>query len=199
MVRTQSGDPIYSRLSILERRGILATRYNSSYKLKGRAAEYYLTPLGLRALRRQAKLDGLDERAIKASYKDKTASEHFIHSSLALFALSNHLVRLYPNLQTFTKRELAEYDYFPAQLPDIFASYKTKTGVKRFFIELFTEETPAFAIDRRLRQFVKYYEDDEWAITETPFPIILCIAENTDMEKKLHRYTDCQAPAKINT
>ena len=183
----QNGNPIYSRLSILEERDVLARRYNSSYKLRGRAAEYYLTPSGLRTLRTQTELDGLDDRAIKASYKDKNASDGFIRRCLTIFALSNHLEHAYAGLQTFTKRELPEYDYFPAQLPDIFVSYKTEAGTKHFFIELFTEDTPSFAADRRLRQLIKYYEDDEWSVTEMPFPTILCVGENANVEKRLRK------------
>lgn len=183
----QNGNPIYSRLTILEQQGYVAKRYDSSYKLNGRAAEYYLTPPGLRALREQAELDGLDDRAIKASYKDKTASDQFIGRSLAVFTIGNRLASLYPALQFFTKRELSAYDYFLTQLPDVFISYKVSGDMQRYFLELFMEDMQPFVIDRRLRQFITYYEDDEWAITETPFPAILCICENGRVEQRLRK------------
>lgn len=184
----QNGNPIYSRLTILEQQGFVAKRYDASYKLNGRAAEYYLTPPGFRVLRGQAELDGLDDKAIKASYKDKTASNQFIGRTLAVFTIGNRLTSLYPTLQFFTKRELPAYDYFPTQLPDGFVSHKLGDDIQRYFVELFMGDMQPFVIDRRLRQFIAYYEDDEWAITETPFPAILCICENGRVEQRLRKH-----------
>jgi len=183
----QNGNPIYSRLTILEQQGFVAKRYDASYRLSGRAAEYYLTPPGLRALSDQAELNGLDDKAVKASYKDKTASDQFISRSLAVFSISTRLTSLYPPLQLFTKRELPAYDYFPVQLPDGFISHKVGGDIQRYFVELFMGDMQPFVIDRRLRQFITYYEDDEWAITETPFPAILCVCENGRVEQRLRK------------
>lgn len=183
----QNGNPIYSRLTILEQQRYVAKRYDTSYKLSGRAAEYYLTPPGLRALKERVELDGLDDKAIKASYKDKNASDQFINRCLSVFAIANRLNDIYSGLQFFTKRELNTYDYFPEQLPDGFLSYKLSGNIQRCFIELFMEDTPPFAVDRRLRQLITYYENDEWAITETPFPPILCICETGSVEKRLQK------------
>jgi hypothetical protein len=183
----QNGNPIYSRLSILEQQGFVAKRYDTSYKLHGRAAEYYLTPPGLRVLREHLKLDGLDDRAIKTSYKDKAASDQFISRALAVFSVSNHLANLYSPLQFFTKRELPAYDYFPVQPPDGFVSYKVNGEIRRYFVELFMGDMQPFIVDRRLRQFIAYYEDNEWDVTETPFPPILCICENSGVKKRLRK------------
>lgn len=181
----QNGNPIYSRLSILEQRGLVDKRFESSYKLNGRAAEYYLTPSGLRALRELVELDGLDDKAIKASYKDRTASDQFLQRNLAIYAIGNALAAIDDGLNLFTKRELTEFDYFPKQLPDAYISRKIHGSAKSYFLELFMADMPPFAIDRRLRQFIAYYENGEWSVTETPFPAILCICENDKTEKRV--------------
>ncbi len=178
---------VYAKLHILLKQEYVGVRFEPSYRLAGRPAEYYLLPKGLRTLRDLASHDGLDDKAIKNSYKDKTASIQFITESLTIFAIHNQLASMYDKLQFFTKRELAGYDYFPKVLPDGFISLPAGNGTRRFFVELIASDTPPFAVDRRLRQLADYNDSDTWAVTDLPFPIILCICESGSVERRFRK------------
>ncbi len=178
---------IYSKLDILVKHGYVAKHFEPNYKLEGRPAEYYLLPKALRYLIEHNPPDGLDDKTIKNSYKDKQASTAFIKHCLNIYALHNQLVKLYNDLQFFTRRELTIYDYFPSQLPDGFLSIKVDGQTRRFFLELIATETPPFAVDRRLRQLVEYHENDDWSVTDLPFPAILCVCETGAVERRFRK------------
>lgn len=175
---------LYSKLSILQKHELIAMRFDSSYKLAGRPAEYYVTPKGLRALRDYQRLE-VKEPAIQAIYKDKTVGDQFVQRTLATFGLHNQFTATYKTLKFFTKRDMQPLGYFPKQLPDAYITYKVPTVVKRFFLEYVPADTPSIAIDRRLRQLIAYYENDSWNVSGMPFPAILCICENGATERRV--------------
>lgn len=178
---------MYAKLNVLQRQGYIAMRFKPSYKFGGRPAEYYLLPKGLRTLQELTKPDGLDDKAIKNSYKDKTASDQFIVRTLSVFAMANKLKELYPSLQFFSKRELAVYNYFSNPLPDGFLSIKKQGETRRFILEVVERITPPFVVDRRLRQLSDYYENDDWSVTDLPFPPFICICEDGATEKRFRK------------
>lgn len=175
---------LYSKLSILQKHELIAMRFDSSYKLAGRPAEYYVTPKGIRALRDYNRLE-VNEPAIQAIYKDKTVGDQFVRRTLTTFALRNQFTGAYKSLKFFTKRDMQPLGYFPKQLPDAYITYKTPTVVKRFFLDYVPADTPTFAIDRRLRQLIAYYENDGWNVSGMPFPAILYVCENGATERRV--------------
>ncbi len=172
---------LYSKLSILERHGLIASRYNSSYKLAGREAEYFVIPSGVRVLRVTQHID--DPAALQASYKDKTASDQFIRRTTLLFKLRNTLTAAYPSLKYFTARDIHQLDYFPKKRPTAYFSCKEKDATQRFFLEYLPAQTPTSAIKNRIKQYTAYYDEDAWGVTETPFPIVLYVCEDGLTEK----------------
>jgi hypothetical protein len=139
---------IFRRLVTLQEQDYLARHYGSSYKLRGQLAAYYLLPKGLRILQEYRQLDGLDDKAIKNSYKNKNASEQFISNSLILYRLHNRLTSNYGKLQFFAKPELTTYEYFPKPLPDAFLSIVIGKETRRFFLDFIDSSIPSFAIDK---------------------------------------------------
>lgn len=178
---------IHPRLVILERDGYLARRFDASYRLQHKPAAYYLTPYGLRTLKRLKELSGLSDTAIKNSYKDITATEQFITHSLNVYTLANQLIALDDKLRYFTKREQAGYEYFPSPPPDGFISIKLKEDEtpKRFFLALIEPDVPAFAIDRLISRLVTYDEEGEWEVTDLPFPPVLLVAATESVQRQL--------------
>jgi hypothetical protein len=176
----KSGATIHPRLVILERDGYLARRFDASYRLQHKPAAYYLTPYGLRTLRRLKELPGLSDTAIKNSYKDATATDQFITHSLNVFMLANQLISLDDKLRYFTKREQVGYEYFPSPPPDGFVSLKLKEDEtpKRFFLELIEPGVPAFAIDRLITRLVTYEEEGGVGSDQSSFPA--CFARSLD-------------------
>jgi hypothetical protein len=181
----QNGTAVYSRLSILDKQGYVAMRFDNSYKLKGRPAEYYLTPHALRLLKEQIKPEGLEDSAIKNSYR--SPSDDFVARSLTIYAFYNRLTNLYDGLRFYTKRDMVTQDYFPKPLPDAFISLKLDTETRRFLLELVTEDSKAFTVDWRLRQLIEYYQDGEWQARGGVFPPILYVCKTGAIEKRVRK------------
>lgn len=178
---------IFSRLKVLEEQGIIAKRFNSSYRIQGKPAAYYLLPTGARKLQETRSPE--DEAVnIKSIYKDKTVSETFIQHSLSIFTVYNQLKARYANeLAFFTKTDVASYEHFPKPLPDAFVSLETKNSTRYFFIEIVEDAQPFFTAVRSIKKYLDHKESGEWAITETDYPAILFICESTSLQKRLQK------------
>lgn len=183
----KNGATIHPRLVTLERQGFIARRFEDSYRLKGKHASYYLRAKGLRALQAYTERDDIDEKIIKASYKDKSVTDQFISHCLAIYTVSNCLSILHPATKLFTKRELTLYDYFPNPLPDAYISLKVDTETRRFFLEVLESSTPSFVIDRWIRQLIKYQQDATWQAKGNLFPTILCVCESGSLERRIRK------------
>lgn len=176
----------YSRLQILQKHGYIASHYDKDYKLAGREAEFYLLPKGLRALR-DAELLDVPEAMITALYKDKTVGQDFIKQQVLLMRIRNKLVDTHENLQIFTARDIQALDYFPKPRPDLFLSMKNGDTVARFFLEYVPAGVVNSKLRKRLEYLTRYYEQDDWGETDTPFPNVLFVAETGLVEAGLRR------------
>lgn len=168
---------LYSKVSILEKHGFVASRYDKSYKLAGREAEYYVTPKAVRALR-DAELIDSTEADIRASYKDKSVSDQYVQRLAMLFNVRNVLEATYESLQYFTQRDIQNLDYFPKKKPTAFLSLKSNDTTKRFFLEYIPTQTSTGAIKGKVRGYSNYFDEDAWGVTETDFPSVLFVCED---------------------
>jgi hypothetical protein len=178
---------IFSRLNVLEEQGFIAKRFDSSYRIQGKPAAYYLLPAGARKLQETR---GPEDEAvnIKGIYKDKTVSELFIQHSLNIFAMYNQLKAHYSDsLDFFTKSDLANYEHYPKPLPDAFLSLEAGENTKHFFVEVQEDTQPFFTAVRKVKKYIDYKDSGEWAITETDFPAILFICESASLQKRLQK------------
>lgn len=178
---------VFKRLSILLEQGFIGKRFDSSYRIKGKPAAYYLLPAGARKL--QETRSSEDEPVnIKGIYKDKTVSETFIQHSLGIFRVYNQLKTQHgAELAFFTKTDLASYEHFPKPLPDAFVSLEVKDSTRYFFVEIVEDTQPFFTAVRSVKKYLDHKESGEWAITETDYPIILFICESTSLQKRLQK------------
>lgn len=178
---------IFSRLKVLEEQGFIVKRFDSSYRIQGKPAAYYLLPAGARKLQETHSPE--DELVnIKSIYKDKTVSETFIQHSLNIFTVYNQLKAQYGNeLAFFTKTNLTSYEHFPKPLPDAFVSLETENSTRYFFIEIVEDTQPFFTAVRSIKKHLDHKESGEWAITETDYPTILFICESTSLQKRLQK------------
>ncbi len=174
---------VYKRMAILLEQGLIGKRFEPNYRLQGKPAAYYLTPEGARKLQVLGNID-LNVRAI---YKDKTVSEQFVSSSLELFAIYNQLKAQYGSgLKFFTKATMnhEQYDYFPHPLPDAYI----RLDDKHFFLNVFYDNEPHFVAQRKIKQYIKYDEDGDWAVTETSLPTLLIVCESSRLAKRVQKY-----------
>lgn len=178
---------IFSRLKVLEEQGFIAKRFDSSYRIKGKPAAYYLLPAGARKLQETRTAE--DEAVnIKSIYKDKTVSETFIQHSLNIFTAYNQLKARYGDeLAFFTKTNLTSYEHFPKPFPDAFVSLEAKNSTRYFFVEVLEDTQPFFTVIRSIKKYLDHKEGGEWAITETDYPTILFICESTSLQKRLQK------------
>jgi Replication-relaxation len=178
---------VFKRLSILLEQGLIGKRFDSSYRIQGKPAAYYLLPVGARKLQETRSPE--DEAVnIKAIYKDKSVSETFIQHSLNIFSTYNQLKAHYGNsLDFFTKSDLANYEHYPKPLPDAFLSLETEGSTKHFFVEIQEASQPFFTVVRKVKKYMDYKDSGEWAITETDFPAILLICESASLQKRLQK------------
>ncbi|HSW99551.1 MAG TPA: replication-relaxation family protein [Patescibacteria group bacterium] len=175
---------VFKRLSILQDQGLIGKRFDSSYRIQGKPAAYYLLPAGARVLQESRPDKAVN---IKAIYKDKTTSEEFIQYCLDMFGLYCKLKAQYgDSLKFLTKSQLAKYDYFEDFVPSVYMHLDIDGSEKDFFLEYLQNSKPFFTVVRRLKQYVDYADSGEWeAGTESDFPKVLLVCDNASLQKRL--------------
>jgi len=175
---------VFKRLSILLEQELIGRRFDSSYRIKGKPAAYYLLPSGARVLQESRPDRPIN---IKAIYKDKAVSEDFISYSLDVFGLYCQLkVRYGDNLKFITKVQLARYDYFEDFVPGVYMRLNVNGHEKDFFLEYFQSSKPFFTATRRIKQYIEYADSGEWeAGTDSDFPAILLVCDNQKLQNRL--------------
>lgn len=175
---------VFKRLSILLEQGLIGKRFESSYRIQGKPAAYYLMPSGARILQAHR-----PDRAIniKAIYKDKAVSDDFVEYCLKLLGLYCQLrVRYGGNLKFFTKSQLAAYEYFKDFVPGAYIRLEDETGEKDFFLEYLQETKPIFSAIRRLKEYAGYANSGEWeAGTDSDFPALLLVCDSKRLNDRL--------------
>jgi Replication-relaxation len=175
---------VFKRLSILLEQRLIGKRFDSSYRLQGKPAAYYLMPAGARVLqeRHQAMIN------IKTIYKDKSVSEQFVRHSLDLLAIYNQLKAQYGDrFKFFTKVNLnrEQFDYFPQPLPDAYIRLRLGGEEKQFFLDMHYDDQPFFAAARKIKRYIEYAESGKWEETGTNLPAVLIVCESVSLQKRL--------------
>ena len=134
----------------------------------------------------------ITDQAIKNLYKDKNASVSFIAHSMSVFNIYLSLRNLYgdkPHFFTKTFMNIEKYDYIIKPLPDahiaLVVGNKDSKKRKRFFVDYFEDDVPFFVLIRRIKKYLRYYEEDEWP--GDVFPVVLFITESPRRQKQLQR------------
>ena len=179
---------IQDKLKILEDQQLIGKRYDKSYKLAGRPAEYFITPAGARALEK-ANPSSTNQWATKSLYKNKTVSDTFLKHCIAITDINLQLSAIYgEKFQRFSKSYMAQYDNYPEWTPDTYLRLdaKSTSETKHYFVDVWDGTKPFFVTVRKTRNYVNFKESGDW-LEDTPFPAILAICENMYAQKKLNR------------
>lgn len=181
---------IQNKLQVLEQQGLLSKRYDKSYKLAGRPAEYYITPKGARELER-LKPGTTNQWATKSLYKNKTVSDDFLKHCITVTEASQRLRDIYGDgskLLRFSKSYMAQYDHYPTWTPDLHLEVQKKgsTPTKHYFVDVWDGSKPFFVSVRKTRNYINFKESEDWQEDEA-FPAILAICEDERAQKKLNR------------
>lgn len=192
----KDGRYIHMRLDALVKQEYIGKNYDSTYKLEGKSATYYLLPKAFAALKQYAKTDGKEVslKTLRNAYKDKEASERFIAKKLAVFTIYDKLRASYgANLGFWTKEQLNfdKYDYLPEPKPDAYLTI-TPDGIRPrdryFFLNYLDDETPFFVHVRRLQKYIDYVEAEEWGeATNSKLRGVLLVCESTSLLKRIRK------------
>lgn len=176
------------RLKILEDVGYIGKFYDSSYKLAGKGASYYLTIKGINCLKSQP---GINLHSLRLMYKNKSLSEAFIAHNLDVFSVYLNLRDNYPGVfNMFTRSELGDFDYFPEPKQDLYLHRVAKSTNKPidYLLEIFTD-TPTFIIKKRLALYINHYDEDDWQYTtKTDYPVLLIACPNPRVEDSIGKH-----------
>lgn len=189
-LKKSSPKAIQNKLQILEDQGLIGKRYDKSYKLAGRPAEYYITPKGARALE-TAKPNTTNQWATKSLYKNKAVSDDFLRHTVILTDTSQRFRAVYGNkLEILTKSYMAQSDPYPVWTPDLHLKIpkRGETPARHFFVDVWDGSKPFFVSVRKTRNYVNFKESGDWEVEEDDaFPAMLAICSDPNTQKKLNR------------
>jgi len=182
---------VFKRLKILLEQGYIGKRFDSSYRIQGKPAAYYLLPAGARVLQGLRTPEKAKEIKVKAIYNDKNVKDGFVAHCLSVFVIHNWLKALYGDKQKlFSKSGLAVYGYFPRPLPDAYISLKTgaegKDKPKRYLLDIFEDDIPFFILIRRIKKYIYFSKNNDWPKKDS-LPAILMLTESPRRQKQLAR------------
>jgi hypothetical protein len=190
LAQNQRANPrvVSSRLKILVDQGYIGMNYNSSYRIAGRPATYYLATKGIRFLREQPYID---ESALRSIYHDKRAEDHRINHRLNVFKAYIQLKHTYPNrFKFYSKTELMDKAYVPKTRPD--AYIVDKETDKSYFLECLEDNMTYWTLRKTIRKYITFAELEVWQEYK-PYqqhPEVLLICESEKLERTVKKLVD---------
>lgn len=172
-------------LTVLMDQGYVSRRYEKSYKLLGKPASYFLATKGLKLLRDEY---GLSQKVLHNMYKNKSLSQSFIDHNQNIATVCLNLRAIYQDtFSIFTKSEIADLDYMPEQLPDLYLNRKEPSQDKpnEYLLDIFTD-TQFFIIKKRIDAYIEHFDSGDWPNSQYPTVLIACPDART--EEKLHKH-----------
>ena len=179
---------ISNRLKILVDQGYIGMNYDSSYRIAGRPATYYLATKGIRFLRERPYTN---ESALRSIYHDKRAEQHRINHRLNVFKAYIQLKHTYPDrFKFYSKTELMDKAYAPKTKPDAYIVDKETS--KSYFLECLEDNTAYWTLRKTIRKYITFAELEVWQEykPKQPEPEVLLICESAKLEKTVGRLVD---------
>jgi len=172
-----SNQSIAGSIKVLEEAGLVNKRYNSSYKLQGKAARYFLSPKAIKLFQNN---DNINQHSLNLFYKTKLLSEDAVDSHIqTLQTYIDYRAKLTSNYTLKTKYELYKHEDQPDPPSDIYVRSNIKQQ-SDIFIEIHNN-SQAFIIQKRLTYLAEFIEENY----EDNQPKVILITNKKD--KKLER------------
>ena len=176
---------INSNLSILVDQGYVSRFYNTSYKLNGKGASYYLTVKSINLLKND---EVFNLRSLKLMYKNKSLSQMTIDHHLLIFECYLKLrTKFKDGYRIFGKYELYGDETYPNPPADLYIQkiQSAQNTCSDYLIDIF-EDTPPFVIEKRLKAIMDHLESEQYQkTTNRLYPSILIICADERIEKRL--------------
>ena len=187
---------VFNRLKVLERHKYIAKRFDSSYRLRGMPAAYYLLPAGARALQEGRDRDDPDKVSISGLYNEGNRTEEFMAHCIKIFALYNHLDSQYgDDLNFLTRSDLVGQSQFPDPLPDAFFTIDRAGTTHSFFLEVFDDERRFFLPDKKAKLYAEYWANGQWPKISTQFPVVMFACSTVGLCERAKRKAQAKSLA----
>jgi len=171
-----SNQSIAGSIKVLEEAGLVNKRYNSSYKLQGKAARYFLSPKAIKLFQES---DDINQHSLNLFYKTKLLSEDAVDSHIqTLQTYIDYKAKLANNYTLKTKYELYKHEDQPDPPSDIYARSNNKQQ-SDIFIEIHNN-SQAFIIQKRLTYLAEFIEENY----EDNQPKVILITNKKDKRLK---------------
>jgi len=185
----------YSRINswlkdLVEKR-FIGRIYSRKFGENTKPAVYFLDTKVIQVLKEQKDINKL---LLNRIYREKLRSKSFIKHNLFLadiyFYLNSLASENKSKLHFFTKTDLAEHNYLPEPIPDLYFAVEEDKGLtRRYFLEAFSKGTPRYALRHRIFRYFNYYESNVWEkTTKHSFPTILLVCPNKQMRGFLNKF-----------
>lgn len=183
-----------TRLRILCDQGYIGRRYDSSYKLQAKFAQYYLLPEGIEILKQHP--EHFSSQVLRNIKIDIDASDRFARHCINIFAAYARLRERYGEISGnsfhfYTKSYMVgeKAEGFPAPLPDAFASFKTSADRKtqHYIVECFDDTMPHSVMRKKVERLVDHADSDNWSLTSS-YPAILLICETERLRRNTQQW-----------
>lgn len=178
-------DVLRRRLNLLTNQGYIYRKYDSSYRLQNKPAEYCLDTGGINALRKE----NASSRALNAAYKDRNANPGFIEHNFNILRLYKKFRQLYPGINFATKSELHHADNLPKNLPDALISFKSLL----FFMDVIDQPAQLISFKKRLLSYLDFFEDEYDRVGNEPPRLLVACSEprlEARAQKLARRYSE---------
>lgn len=189
-LKKASHKAIQNKLQVLEAQGFIGKRYDKSYKLVGRPAEYFITPKGAKELEK-AKPGTTNAWTNKTLYKNKTVSSDFLAHGIVVTETAQRLRSIYGGGDKFhilPKSFMVQYSHYPKWTPDLHLEVPANSQMpaRHYFLDIWDGTKPFFVSVRKTRNYVNFKENYEWQEGEK-YPAILAVCGDERTQKKLNR------------
>ena len=162
-------------LKDLHQKKIIGRHYSTKIGENTKPAIYYLTSKSKALLTVQ----DTKYKNINRVYREHVRSKQFIDKALFIADIYFYLLSsLTPkqSLTFFTKSDLENFNYLPLPLPDAYITIGDQNNTKRYFLDIFVENTPRFVLRNRIVKYCEYFQNNYWQKNSPhQFPNILLI------------------------
>ena len=175
---------LFRRLKILVDMGILVKDYDPHWRIDRKPAEYSLSPLALKLLRKE----DLDTKTLHSMYNNKRILRSARQHCLDIMQLTCTLKQQYADeFYYYTANDLAGQREFPIPRPSLYLTRVKPSSelTNNYFIELCHTAQP-FIVRARFKALLQHYDDEGWPDGE--YPILLFILETERQEKNFSKF-----------
>lgn len=176
---------IHERLRILTEQEYIGKRYDNSYRLAGRSAEYFLLPKGIEAL---AENENYSKKFLKLLAKDVNASDRFVRHCLNILSAAVQLKGVHGDkLQFRTRSDYAGNELFPQSLPDGYVFMQNGNNRTHYFVECFDGTMPESVMRAAISKHIEFYDNDNWT-TDAAYPTVLLMCRDERLKAKVEKW-----------